>query len=60
MKILLPALVLLLLAACQRGEEPTPPTAAENAQLDEAEAMLDRLANEEGAVPEDSAPANSD
>lgn len=49
----------LLLAACNRPAEPEPPTAAENTQLDEAAAMLNALANEEGAAPEDTAPSNS-
>jgi len=49
----------LLLAACHRPAEPEPPTAVENAQLDEAAAMLDALANEERAAPEDTAPSNS-
>lgn len=57
MKRLFP--LLLLVTACDRGEKAVPPTAAENAQLDEAEAMLDALANQEGAMPEDTAPSNS-
>ncbi|WP_156930325.1 hypothetical protein [Sphingomonas jaspsi] len=36
--------ILLLLAACNREPQPEPPTATENAQLDEAGAMLDNLA----------------
>jgi hypothetical protein len=35
--------LLLLLAACNREERPEAPTAAENVQLDDAEAMLDNL-----------------
>ena len=51
----------LLLAACNREERPEPPTAAESERLDEAEDMLNQLANEEGAAPEGTAPAvNSD
>ncbi|MCL6699413.1 hypothetical protein LZ496_11550 [Sphingomonas sp. NSE70-1] len=52
---------LMLLAACNREEQPEPPTAAETERLDEAEEMLNDLANEEGAAPEGTAPAvNSD
>jgi hypothetical protein len=46
---------LIVLSGC--GEQrPPAPTAEENAQLNEAEAML----NEEGAAPESAAPSNSD
>ena len=54
-KILL--LSALLLAACNREERPEPPTAAESERLDDAEDMLNDLANEEGAAPEGTAPA---
>ena len=54
-KILL--LVALFLGACNREEEPEPPTPAETERLDEAEDMLNDLANEEGAAPEGTAPA---
>jgi hypothetical protein len=54
MKPTLP-LFLLLLTSCGDDRPPTP-TAEQNAQLNEAEAML----NEEGAAPEDTAPSNSD
>ena len=51
----------LLLASCNREEQPEPPTAAETERLDEAEDMLNQLANEEGAAPEGTAPThNSD
>ena len=51
----------LLLSACNREERPEPPTAAETERLDEAEDMLNQLANEEGAIPEGTAPTvNSD
>ncbi len=51
----------LMLAACNREEQPQAPTAAESEQLNEAEEMLDALANEEGAAPESTAPpTNSD
>ena len=46
----------LLLAACDRDRPPAP-TSDQHARLDEAEAMLNDMAdNEEGAVPEDTAP----
>jgi hypothetical protein len=48
---------LLLLAACQREEQPAPPTAEESDRLNDAESMLNGLANEEG--PEDFAPGPS-
>jgi len=51
----------LMLASCNREEQPQAPTAAEAGQLNEAEEMLNALANEEGAAPEDAAPpTNSD
>ena len=50
-------LAALALTACG-DDRPPAPTAAENAQLDEAGDMLDSLANEEGAAPEDTAPSN--
>ena len=50
---------ILLLASCNGEEGPEPPTAAETERLDEAEDMLNDLANEEGAAPEDTAPVNS-
>ena len=49
----------LLLAACNREEQPQAPTAAESERLNDAEAMLNELANEEGAAPEGTAPFNS-
>jgi len=48
----------LLLAACGK-ERPPAPTTEENRQLDEAEAMLDGLANEEGPGTEAPDPSNS-
>ena len=48
--------MLLVVAACNREERLEPPTAAESERLDEAEDMLNQLANEEGAVPEGTAP----
>jgi hypothetical protein len=47
---------LLLIAACS-DERPPEPTSAEREQLDEAEAMLNELAKEEG--PEADAPGPS-
>ena len=49
----------LTLGACDRDRPPAPDT-SQQAQLDEAEAMLNAMAaNEEGAAPEDTAPPNS-
>ena len=49
----------LFLAACDRDRPPAP-TAEQSGQLDEAEAMLNELAeNEEGAAPAGAAPSNS-
>jgi hypothetical protein len=42
----IPASLFLLLAACNREEKPEAPTAAEAQRLNEAEAMLNGLANE--------------
>jgi hypothetical protein len=54
-------LLFLLLTACQQEEKVEAPTAAETDRLDNAEAMLNSLANEEGAAPESTAPStNSD
>jgi hypothetical protein len=50
-------LAALLLAACH-DKRPPAPDAADNARLDEAGNMLDALANEEGAAPEDAAPSD--
>jgi hypothetical protein len=47
-------LIGLLLAGCDR--RPPAPTAEQNEQLNEAEAML----NEEGPAPEGTGPSNSD
>ena len=49
----------LLLASCNREEQPQAPSAAEAEQLNDAETMLDDLAKKEGAAPEDTAPSNS-
>ena len=55
MKRLLIAAILLL-GACNREEQPEAPTSAESEQLNEAEEMMNGLANEEGAAPEGTAP----
>jgi len=52
MKLLLTAL--LLLTACNREERPAPPTTEQSDRLNDAESMLNGLANEEG--PEAKAP----
>jgi hypothetical protein len=48
---------LLLLSACNREERPEAPTPEEAERLNEAEVMLNSLANEEGALPEGTAPS---
>ena len=53
-------LAALLLTSCNREEQPQAPTAAESERLNDAEAMLNELANEEGAAPQGTAPSNSD
>jgi hypothetical protein len=53
------AFALLLLPAC-RKDEPPAPTAAQSAQLNEAEDMLnDVAANEEGPADRSAGPSNS-
>ena len=53
-------LVLALLAAGCDRDRPPAPTAEQSNQLDEVEAMLNDLAeNEEGAAPAGTAPSNS-
>ena len=42
---------LLVVTACDREEKPLAPTPAEAERLDEAEAMLNELANEEEPTP---------
>ena len=51
--------LLLLLTACNREERPEAPTPAEEQRLDQAEAMLNGLANEEGPATEAADPSNS-
>ena len=48
--------LLLMLAACGDVRPPTP-TAEESARLDEADAMLDNLANEEGPADRSAGPS---
>ncbi|HVF37557.1 MAG TPA: hypothetical protein VNA29_06400 [Sphingomicrobium sp.] len=57
MRQIYPALILLL-TACSREEQPEAPTAAEAEHLNDAEAMLDELANEEGPASEDADPSS--
>jgi hypothetical protein len=53
--------LLLMLAACYREEKAEAPTAAESERLDQAEQMLNGLANEEGPATEAADPSiNSD
>ncbi|MCW3798376.1 hypothetical protein OMW55_11230 [Sphingomonas sp. BN140010] len=52
-------LTLTLLSACGRNERPPAPTAEESRRLDQAEAELNALGNEEGPLPEDSGPSSS-
>jgi len=49
---------LLMLAACNREEQPSPPTAEEADRLNDAESMLNGLANEEGPEDRSSGPSN--
>jgi hypothetical protein len=58
MKWILPLLGLLT-AACNREERVEAPTPAETERLDEAEDMLNQLANEEGPATEAADPSNS-
>lgn len=37
--------IVLVIAACDRTETPQPPTAEQSAQLNEAEGMLDNMAD---------------
>ena len=50
----------LLLASCNREERPEAPTPAETQRLNQAEDMLNELANEEGAAPEGTAPTGNE
>ena len=48
----------LMLASCNREEQPQAPTAAESDQLNEAEDLLNELGNEEGLEAEAPSPSN--
>ena len=48
----------LMLASCNREEQPQAPTAAEAEQLNEAGEMLNELAKEEGPAPQGADPSN--
>lgn len=50
--------LLLFLTACNREEQPQAPTTEESARLNDAEAMLNGLANEEGPEAEAPSPSN--
>jgi hypothetical protein len=49
--------VLLLLAAC-KDERPPAPTAEQSRQLNDAEDMLNNVANEEGPADRSASPSN--
>ena len=51
-------LLTLILAGC-RDAQPPLPTTEQSAQLNEAEAMLDQLGNEEGPADRSTGPSNS-
>ena len=53
------ALSVLVLASCSREEQPEAPTPAETERLNDAEAMLNELAKEEGPEAEAPSPSNS-
>ena len=48
----------LMLASCNREEQPQAPTAEEAERLNEAEEMLNELSNEEGLEAEAPSPSN--
>ena len=49
---------LLALAACDRDSPPAP-SAGQSARLDEAEDMLNQMANEEGPADRSAGPSNA-
>jgi len=51
-------LALVLLSSC-RDQRPPAPTAQQSDQLNEADAMLNNLANEEGPADRSTGPSNS-
>ena len=60
MPIRIYAVLVLMLAGCDRAEKPQAPTAAEVEQLNDADAMLDNLAaNEEGPATEVTDPSSN-
>jgi len=54
---LTPVLLGLLLAGCRNEAPPPAPTSEQSEQLDEAEAMLNDLANEEGPADRSTGPS---
>jgi hypothetical protein len=58
MKLLLLATALALLSAC-KNDRPPAPTADQSDQLNEADSMLNDLANEEGPEANAPSPSNS-
>jgi hypothetical protein len=48
----------ILISACNREEQPQAPTTEESDRLNDAEAMLNGLANEEGPATEAADPSN--
>lgn len=57
MKVFLPA-ALLFVSGCQ-DEQPPAPSAEQSSQLNEADSMLNGLANEEGPADHSAGPSNS-
>jgi len=57
-RILIASILLLLASACH-DDRPPAPTEQQNAQLNEAENMLDDLGNEEGPADRSAGPFNS-
>jgi hypothetical protein len=50
--------VLLVLASCRKNEPPAP-TPEQSAELNDADAMLNNVANEEGPANRSAGPSNS-
>ncbi|HEX8842357.1 MAG TPA: hypothetical protein VF757_08660 [Sphingomicrobium sp.] len=57
MKVLLACLILCV-TAC-RDQRPPSPTAEQNQQLNDADAMLNAMANEEGPADRSTGPSNN-
>jgi hypothetical protein len=51
-------LALVIVSAC-RDQRPPSPTAEQNQQLNEADAMLNQMANEEGPADRSTGPSNN-